>query len=85
MEHRVMLVERNRLMLEKLSNVIRHTEGMELVVRYQDISDALGQGIVFHADLILLDVEGVDHSRRLTRRQRLFVLVNVGRQRQPHV
>ena len=60
MEHRVMLVERNRLMLEKLSNVIRHTEGMELVVRYQDISDALGQGIVFHADLILLDVEGVN-------------------------
>ena len=60
MEHRVMLVERNRLMLEKLSNVIRHTEGMELVVRYQDISDALGQGIVFHADLILLDVEGIN-------------------------
>ena len=60
MEHRVMLVERNRLMLEKLSNVIRHTEEMELVVRYQDISDALGQGMVFHADLILLDVEGVN-------------------------
>lgn len=77
MEHRVMLVERNRLMLEKLSNVIRHTEGMELVVRYQDISDALGQGMVFHADLILLDVEGVNALETLGAFKKAYPSVSI--------
>ena len=72
MEHKVMLVERNRLMLEKLSNIIRHTEGLELVVRYQEISDALGQGAVFHPSLILLDVEGVNALETLAAFRRAF-------------
>ena len=72
MEHKVMLVERNRLMLEKLSNIIRHTEGLDLVVRYQEISDALGQGAVFHPSLILLDVEGVNALETLAAFRRAF-------------
>ena len=72
MEHKVMLVERNRLMLEKLSNIIRHTEGLDLVVRYQEISDALGQGAVFHPDLILLDVEQTNALETLAAFRRAF-------------
>lgn len=57
MANRVMLVERNRLMLEKLTQVVQGTTGFELVARYQSISDALGQGQIFHPQLILLDIE----------------------------
>ncbi len=57
MEYNVMLVEGNRLMLEQLANVVRNTEGFHLAVRYQDPMDALGQGVVFKPNLILLDVE----------------------------
>ena len=44
MQHRVILVESNRLMLERLSSVIRNTKDFELVARYQQAGDALGQG-----------------------------------------
>ncbi len=57
MANRVLLVERDRLMLEKLTQVVQGTNGFELVARYQSISDALGQGAVFNPNLILLDIE----------------------------
>ena len=57
MANRVMLVERNRLMLEKLTQVVQGTAGFELAARYQSVSDALGQGKIFHPNLILLDIE----------------------------
>lgn len=66
MEYRVMLVERDRLMLEQLSQTIRKTAGFELVARYQNPSEALGQGSVFQPNLILLDVEGTTGSNLLT-------------------
>lgn len=66
MSYRVMLVERDRLMLEQLSQTIRKTAGFELVARYQNPSEALGQGSVFQPNLILLDVEGTTGSNLLT-------------------
>jgi len=56
-EYNVMLVEGNRLMMETLSNVLRNAEGFKLVARYHDTAEALGQGAVFHPNLILLDVD----------------------------
>ena len=53
MEYRVILVESNRLMLERLSSVIRNTKDFELVSRYQRAGDALGQGLMFKPNLIL--------------------------------
>ena len=72
MDHNVMLVEGNRLMLEKLSNTIRETDGFSLAVRYQDVSEALGQGGMFHPDLILLDVEQSGALETLVEFRRVF-------------
>ena len=60
MEYRVILVESNRLMLERLSSVIRNTKGFELVARYQQTGDALGQGAMFKPTMILLDIDESD-------------------------
>ena len=57
MQHRVILVESNRLMLERLSSVVRNTKDFELVARYQQPGDALGQGGVFKPNMILLDID----------------------------
>ena len=57
MEHRVILVESNRLMLERLSSVVRNTKDFELVARYQQAGDALGQGAMFKPNMILLDID----------------------------
>ena len=57
MEYRVILIESNRLMLERLSSVIRNTKDFELVSRYQRAGDALGQGLMFKPNLILLDID----------------------------
>ena len=57
MAYRVILVESNRLMLERLSSVIRNTKDFELVSRYQRAGDALGQGLMFKPNLILLDID----------------------------
>ena len=57
MAYRVLMVEHDRLMLEKLTVVVNDTPGFELAVRYQAVSDALGQGQMFNPNLILLDVE----------------------------
>ena len=72
MEHNVMLVEGNRLMLEKLSQVVKNTSGFNLVVRYQDVSDALGQGAMFHPDLILLDTDQSGAIQTLAEFRRAF-------------
>ena len=61
MEYRVILVESNRLMLERLSSVIRNTKDFELVSRYQRAGDALGQGLMFKPNLILLDIDEGDN------------------------
>ena len=65
MEYRVVLVESNRLMLERLSSVIRNTKGFELVSRYQRAGDALGQGLMFKPNLILLDIDEEDNLSML--------------------
>ena len=57
MEYRVLIVEHDRLMIEKLSQVVKATPGFDLVARYQVVNDALGQGQVFNPNLILLDIE----------------------------
>ena len=56
-DYNVMLVEGNRLMMEQLSNAIRNSEGFKLAARYHDTGEALGQGAVFHPNLILLDLD----------------------------
>ncbi|MCI7185916.1 MAG: response regulator, partial [Mitsuokella jalaludinii] len=55
--YRVMLVEKDRLMLEKLSAVIERTPDFSMAVRYQNKQDALGQGRMFDPNLILLDID----------------------------
>ena len=57
MDYRVILIENNRVMLERLSSVIRGTSGFELDARYQQAGDALGQGQMFQPNLILLDID----------------------------
>ncbi len=57
MLYNVLLVERNRLYLEKMAAVIQSLEGFELAARFQEPLEALGQGQVFKPNLILLDVD----------------------------
>lgn len=61
MAYRVILVEGNQLMLERLSSVIRSAREFELAARYQRAGDALGQGSVFKPDIVLLDIDGDDN------------------------
>ena len=65
MAYRVILVESNRLMLERLSSVVRNTKDFELVARYQQIGDALGQGAMFKPTMILLDIDESDNVASL--------------------
>ena len=65
MAYRVILVESNRLMLERLSSVVRNTKDFELVSRYQRAGDALGQGGMFKPNLILLDIDEADNLSML--------------------
>ena len=65
MDYRVILIESNRLMLERLSSVIRNTKDFELVSRYQRAGDALGQGLVFKPNLILVDIDDEDNLSML--------------------
>lgn len=57
MDYQVILIENNRLMLERLSSVIRATSGFNLIARYQLAGDALGQGAMFNPNIILLDID----------------------------
>jgi pilus assembly protein CpaE len=57
MEYRAVLIESSRIMLERLSSVIKNTKDYELVSRYKNPNKALGQGGVFKPNLILLDID----------------------------
>ena len=57
MDYQGILVENNRLMLERLSSVIRGTSGFSLAARYQQAGDALGQSAMFKPNIILLDID----------------------------
>ena len=64
MDYRVILIENNRVMLERLSSVVRGIDGYEIDARYQQAGDALGQGKMFQPNLILLDID-VSHNLAL--------------------
>lgn len=57
MAYKVMLIENNRVMLERLSSVIRSMDNFELEARFQQAGDALGQGAMYQPNLILLDID----------------------------
>lgn len=57
MEYRVLLVESDRSMLERLSQVVNDTPNFTLAAKFQSVGDALGQGAMFNPNLILLDIE----------------------------
>ena len=57
MDYRVLLVESDGSLLERLSQVVKGTPNFTLAAKFQNISDALGQGTVFYPNLILLDIE----------------------------
>lgn len=52
-------------MLERLSSVVRNTKDFELVARYQQAGDALGQGAMFKPTMILLDIDESDNVASL--------------------
>ena len=52
-------------MLERLSSVVRNTKDFELVARYQQTGDALGQGAMFKPNMILLDIDESDNVATL--------------------
>ena len=56
-EYRVILIEKDNLMLERLSRVIHNAKGFELEARYISAQDALGQAAPFKPNLILLDTD----------------------------
>ena len=57
MEYRVLLTESDRLMLERLGQVVNDTPKFTLAAKFQNVGDALGQGAVFNPNLILLDID----------------------------
>lgn len=57
MAYKVILIENNRVMLERLSSVLRSIDGYELEARFQQAGDALGQGAMYQPNLILLDID----------------------------
>lgn len=57
MRYKIMLVEHNRLLFEQLSKVIDSAPDIELAARYMSYNEALGQGMVFAPNIILLDAD----------------------------
>ncbi len=57
MIYQTILIENNRMVLEQLSSVIRGTPGFNLMARYQQAGDALGQWAMFKPNIILLDID----------------------------
>ena len=57
MDNQVILIENDRLTLERLSGVISSTSGFTLVARYQHAGDALGQSAMFKPNIVLLDID----------------------------
>lgn len=59
--YKVLLIENNGLMLERLSSVIHNAKNFELVARYTNPRDALGQAMIFKPNLILLDADQAEN------------------------
>ena len=57
MDYQVILIENDRLTLERLSSVINSTQGFTLAARYQHAGDALGQSAMFKPNIVLLDID----------------------------
>ncbi len=60
-DYRVILIEKDNLMLERLSRVIHKTNGFELAARYTVPQDALQAG-PFKPNLILLDTDDSENT-----------------------
>lgn len=71
-EYRVLLVEQNRIMMERLSSVLRTTKGFQLVSRSMDAREALGQGGMFMPNLVLLDIDTPDSGGQVREFVRAF-------------
>ena len=60
MAYRVMLIENDRLLLGQLAKAVEEADGFQLVARYQNANDALGQGKMFSPNIILLNMDAQD-------------------------
>ncbi|WP_294160619.1 response regulator [uncultured Selenomonas sp.] len=72
MAYRVLLYERSRILMEQIRATVEKTTGFELVAHYQTASEALGQGVVFQPNLILLDAEGGSALSVLSEFRRIY-------------
>ncbi len=82
MAYRTVLIENNRMLLERLSGVIRNTTGFELSARYVTAGDALGQMQAFSPNLILLDVDyeiNIKYLQDLKKNYPSTVIICLGR------
>ncbi len=57
MEYKVILIENDRLTMERLAGVVSGTKGFTLLARYQHAGDALGQSTMFKPNIVLLDID----------------------------
>lgn len=64
MAYRTVLIEENKMMMERLTSVVRNLAGFEVSARYATAGDALGQMQAFNPDLILVDVDN-EHNALL--------------------
>lgn len=71
-EYRVMLIEASRIMMERLSSVVRGTKDFQLVSRYKEPREALGQGGIFMPNLILLDIDVAENMQFVHEFVRVF-------------
>lgn len=55
--YKVMLVEPDTRLLQKLAGVVQNTAGFQVTAAYSTLRDAVNQGSVFRPNLILLDME----------------------------
>jgi len=62
--YRTVLIEENKMMMERLTSVVRNLAGFEVSARYATAGDALGQMQAFNPDLILVDVDN-EHNALL--------------------
>ena len=76
-EYRVLLIESSRMMMERLSSVIRNTKDFQLVARYREPRQALGQGGVFMPNLILLDIDEPENIQFIPEFVRTFPQVSI--------
>lgn len=58
--YKVMLVEPDTGLLQKLADTVQHTSGFQMTAAYSTLRDAVNQGSVFRPNLILLDMEKVE-------------------------